>query len=361
MLAPKPWLLSLLFALLPPMATGRVVINEIFYNAPDDITDLEYIELHNSSGQPVDLGGWALTKGVKFNFPTGTRIEANGFLVLCRNRERFQQFYDAPLAGVFSQHLSKKGERLELCDPSGRMMDAVKYSDDAPWPVGANGYSGSLERISPEASGEDPFNWTSSPLSKDRLKPAGTPGRINANYCAQLPPTILEVKWAPENPAPEEPMTVEALVRDSNGVSAVSLFYRLAGPGFEKPESSVPMQKISEGRYSAAIPGQAADQLIRFRVQGMGTSGARRYSPAETEPRPAFSCYVHGRVEPAKIPFGWIIHTVDSEFKAARQRAQRPEPGGPGEPGRGARGPGMFLAPRVLSAADKNRDRKLTP
>src|SRR5437667_12856671 len=83
-----------------------VVINEIFYHAPDDVEDLEYIELHNSGDQPVDLGGWAFTKGIQFQFARGTSIEANGFLVLCRNRERFKEFYDAPVAGVFTQALS---------------------------------------------------------------------------------------------------------------------------------------------------------------------------------------------------------------------------------------------------------------
>ena len=32
--------------------------------------------------------------------------------------------------------------------------------------MGADGFSGSLERISPAASGEDPSNWASSPLSE---------------------------------------------------------------------------------------------------------------------------------------------------------------------------------------------------
>ena len=202
MMTRKTWELFLLLALLPAAAHARVVINEVFYHAPDDIEDLEYLELHNSGDQAVDLGGWAFTRGMKFKFQPGTRIEAKGFLVLCRNRERFKEYYDAPIAGVFDRPLSNKGERVELSDASGKVVDAIRYSDSAPWPMGADGFSGSLERISPDVNGEDSSNWASSPLSEDRLKPAGTPGRINANYCAQLPPTILEVKWTPENPAP---------------------------------------------------------------------------------------------------------------------------------------------------------------
>jgi len=314
---PKLWLLALLLAGLPFNAGARVVINEIFYNAPDDIEHLEYVELHNSGDQPVDLGGWAFTKGIKFKFPSGAGIRAKGYLVVCRNRESFRQFYDAPIAGVFSQHLSRKGERLELSDASGKVVDTVKYKDSAPWPKGPDGSSGSLERICPEEDGDSPYNWASSPLSKDRLKPAGTPGRANACYCPHLPPTISEVKCSPQNPAPGQLITVDALVRDSSGVSQVSLLYRLAGPGFEQPEVSTPMTKRSDGRYTAGIPGQADGQLIRFRIQAVGKSGGKRYYPAESEPRPALSCYVHAPIPSASIPFCWIIHTVSSEAKAA--------------------------------------------
>jgi hypothetical protein len=246
MIARIIWPLFLLLAWLPAPANARVVINEIFYHAPDDLEDLEYVELHNSGDQAVDLGGWAFTRGIKFKFRPGTRIEAQGFLVLCRNRERFKEYYNTPVAGVFDQPLSNKGEWVELSDPSGRVVDATRYSDSAPWPLGADGCSGSLERISPDANGEDSFNWASSPLSEDRLKPSGTPGKANANFSTNLPPVISNVKFAPENPAPGQPMTVEANVSDTDGVGDVKLLYRLAGPGFEKAESSVLMSKNSE-------------------------------------------------------------------------------------------------------------------
>jgi hypothetical protein len=324
----KTWPFFLLLTLPLPAAPARVVINEIFYHAPDDIEDLEFIELHNSSDQAVDLAGWAFTKGIEFKFTSGMRIEAKGFLVLCRNRDRFKEFYDAPVAGVFNQPLSNKGERIELSDPSGKVVDAVKFKDSAPWPMGADGFSGSLERISPEAGGEVPANWASSPLSENRSKPAGTPGKANASYSPQLPPAIANVKFTPQNPLAGEPIAVEADVRGGSGASEVRLWYRLAGAGFEKPEAALPMKKNSDNRYSAAIPGQATGQLIRFRIEATDSAGARRFFPSETEPRPALSSYVHGPIEPAKIPFGWIIDTTEAESKAGQQRARSPARGG---------------------------------
>ena len=293
-------------------AEGRVVINEIFYHAPDDIKQLEYIELYNTGDDAVDLSGWSFTKGIKFKFDAVTEIPAIGFLVLFRNKKRFGEFYNAPVAAEFKSKLSNKGERLELSDARGRIVDTVKYQDSAPWPLGADGLSGSLERICPEAGGDNPANWACSPLSAGRLKPAGTPGKTNANYSAHLPPIIANVKLTPENPAPDEAVTVEAIVRDAGGIGEVKVVYRIAGAGFEKPEASLPMQKAAGDRYTAVIPGQAANQLIRSRIEAVGVKGNRRVFPAPTEPRPALSAYVYKPVKPARIPFGWMITTDKS-------------------------------------------------
>jgi hypothetical protein len=317
-------LCGLLLSLLAVSANARVVINEIFYHAPGEVDDLEYVELYNSGDKPVDLTGWAFTKGIKFKFQTGTEIPARGYLVLCRNEQRFKQYYQTPVAGTFKQKLSNQGERLELCESAGRTVDSVKYQDGAPWPMGADGYSGSLERICPDAGGEDAANWASSPLSQDRTRPAGTPGTANASFSATLPPTISNVSFNSRNPAAKEAITVEADVREVNGASEadVVLLYRTAGPGFENEEVSIPMTKGNGTRYLATIPGQEANQLIRFRIQAKAKDGARRFFPAETEPRPALSAFVRGAIKPAKIPFGWMITTAPAEPKSDQRRSR---------------------------------------
>lgn len=312
----------LLLAALPLSARARVVINEVFYHGPNDLEDLQWVELHNSGAQGVDLTGWRLTKGVKFRFPAGTRIEPKGFLVLAQNGDRFKQYYDAPLAGLFSGRLGKSGDQVELVDRSGKEADAVRYADSGPWPAGADGYSGSLERICPEAPGDVPENWTSSPLSPDRTKPGGTPGQPNAGYVAELPPVISGVKWTPEILAPGQPLAVEAEVRHAGPVNEVSLLHRTAAPGKEGEEVSVPMTKRMDGRYEAVVPAQAADQLIRFRIRATAESGVQRLYPAATGPRPALSAYVRGSVQPGKIPMAWIVDTTEAEAKAGKERAR---------------------------------------
>jgi len=70
-------------------ASAAVVINEILYHAPDDLDDLQFIELHNTGAAEVELSGWKLGREVNYEFPRGTKIAANGYLVVCKSLPLF--------------------------------------------------------------------------------------------------------------------------------------------------------------------------------------------------------------------------------------------------------------------------------
>ena len=146
-------------------ASGRVVINEVMYHPPDDLDTLQFIELFNASESAANLSDWSFGKGVKFTFTSGTTLAPGAFLVVCRKRTDFAERYGAgvPVVGDFEGKLSHGGERLELLDAQKRIVDAVTYSDHAPWPLSADGGSASLERICPQASA-DASNWAPSRL-----------------------------------------------------------------------------------------------------------------------------------------------------------------------------------------------------
>lgn len=304
-------------------ASAGVVINEILYNAPDDLEDLEYIELHNASDAPADLGGWRFSKGIKFEFKAGTVLPPRGFLVLCRNSRRFAQFYDAPIAGNFSQKLSNDGETLELADASGSIVDSLGYQDGAPWPLGADGESGSLERISPNAPGSLPENWAASPLSENRALPGGSPGRPNAAYSAELPPIILSVTTDPEQPRPGQAIAVKAILRDTNSPVRMTLLWQAIQNGdLGRAETAVPMRAEAPGQFSASIMAPPGSHLLRFRVGARSLSGATRYFPAATEPRPTLSLYAAEPISAGKIPAAIILAPASVEL-ASRQRPRR--------------------------------------
>jgi len=190
-------LAALALSVAPLRGQAQLVINEIFYHAPEDLNDLQWIELHNLTGKEVSLSGWRLSKGITLKFPKEAAIPAHGYAVVCKNRDLFNQFYDTAVVGVFEKSLKKSGERLELNDPANRVVDSLEIGTRPPWPKSPDGDSASLERICPTAAGNSPENWAASPLSEDPSKPGGTAGKQNAAYSPALPPSIKEVTFKP--------------------------------------------------------------------------------------------------------------------------------------------------------------------
>jgi len=313
----------LLLVVLAMPVQGRVVINEIFYRAPDDLTDLQWIELYNTSGQALNLSGWRLAKAIKFQFPLCTLIAPHGYTVLCKNRQLFQEFYQVPVVGEFSGSLKHRGERLELRDARGQLIDSAEFGNRAPWPRAADGWTASLERICPTASGKLVENWTGSPLSAEATQPGGTPGEKNVAFCASLPPAISQVSFPSNCVAPEQSIKVEAQVHSQAALKEVNLRYRVVRAGFTDEEKSLPMSKRgTDTDYTATIPGQQAGQIIRFRIQAVDENSAERFYPAPTEPHPAISCLVFTNVTTGKIPFGYFFHTDADEAQSALRQVQ---------------------------------------
>ena len=296
-------------------ADSDVVINEIMYHPPLDMEELQYVELHNRGKAEADLSHWSFAKGIKLTFPEKTHIPAGGYLAVCRNVQVFEASYKSVTAvGDFTGKLSHRGERIELRDAKGAVMDSIKFSDRDPWPTGPDGHSASLERISPWASSDDPANWTGSVLPKFE-KPAGTPGKKNDNYAEKLPPTISKVRI----PAvmPMQPTTISANASDETGIKSVTLSWHLARSGGETKDKEVMMEREKgderKGTYTAVIEPLPAGQLVRFRIKATSTSGSSRVSPAPNEPRQAYSFSTFVNTNSATVPFAYVIYVSPEE------------------------------------------------
>lgn len=154
-----------LFAL---MMTGglraEIVINEIHYNSrPNDARD-EFIELHNTGEEAVDLSGWFFNDGVDFTFPAGSEIEAGGFVVVSQNPAALTERYGVSSLGPFEGGLSGEGETIELRRADGVVADEVTYSNHFPWPTAAGGAGSSMELIHPDLDNDLGGSWRSSQL-----------------------------------------------------------------------------------------------------------------------------------------------------------------------------------------------------
>ena len=80
-----PYVLSILA--LAPLAPSMadVVINEIHYSPSPNNEAVEYIELHNTGPESVDLSGWKFTDGFAYIFPEDSALASGAYLILAQN------------------------------------------------------------------------------------------------------------------------------------------------------------------------------------------------------------------------------------------------------------------------------------
>ncbi len=112
----------------------------------------EWIELYNNTDSPINLDGWILKAAD--DVPTiklAGSFLANGFYLLERSKD-------------YTGALNNKGEKLELCDDSGNLIDFADGS--AGWPAGDNSTKQTMSRFSLD-------QWKSS------KEPGGTPKAPN--------------------------------------------------------------------------------------------------------------------------------------------------------------------------------------
>jgi len=186
---------------------GPVVISEIMY-APlpfgSNANNLEeFIELRNVTSQPTPLfdplhptNTWRLDGGVQYVFPAGVTLPPQSYLLVVNFnpdfdpvmlnwfRARYGLNTNTPLFGPFQGNLANDGERVGLYAPDKPeiapspivgfvpyfLVEEINYSDQPPWPVGADETGNALQRIANITFGNDPANWQAG---------APTPGRLN--------------------------------------------------------------------------------------------------------------------------------------------------------------------------------------
>ena len=301
-----------------------MVINEIFYHAPNDWDHLQWIELHNAGSEMADISGWTFSKAVKLTFPAGTKIEAGGYLVISRDTEVFRRFYTTAVAKfTFDEDIRHKGARIELRDAKDDLVDLVKFSHEAPWPLTPDGESSSLERISPGISGDNVYNWAPSPPTVNYETPGGTPGSRNSAYSASLPPVIESAALSADTVEPKTALSVQAKVLDADKVAKVMAVYRVGGGGRETPESTIEMTAKPNGLFTAEIPGQEAGKMIHVRVVAVGKDKTQRSFPSENDLRPALSCWVRQPLTESKLT-QFVV--VQSQPGAPAQQPEQNQP-----------------------------------
>ncbi len=114
----------------PTINTGDLVINEFMAQNTLTVADAngefeDWIELHNNTNSTLSLDNLFLTDTntnlIKWQFPTGTSIEPNGYLIVWADEDGTQEGLHA------SFKLSASGESVILAYANGTILDSVDY------------------------------------------------------------------------------------------------------------------------------------------------------------------------------------------------------------------------------------------
>jgi hypothetical protein len=149
--------LSILFTL--NQINAQIVITEINYNTPGAIDSLDFIELYNNSGSPVNITGWKIKKAISHTIASAT-INPGQYKVFCYDSLAFFRNFGFSANQWRNNALSNSTDSIVLENAGGAIIDFVYYSDDTPWPELADGEGPSMALCNPSADNSIGSNWT---------------------------------------------------------------------------------------------------------------------------------------------------------------------------------------------------------
>ncbi len=131
----------------------------------------------------------------------------------------------------------------------------------------------------------------------------GTPGRANSRTLAVRPPVVLARTLQPAQPVAGEAITITARVASESPPSEVLLTYRV---NFAAAQAPIPMTPEGGGSWSAAIPAQSANALVRYTLTVKTAEGELAFPPPE-EPTDYFAFLVHAADENVSMPLVFLF------------------------------------------------------
>jgi hypothetical protein len=295
----------------------KVAISEIMYAPVLDegpVERHEFIELYNTTAADIPVAGWKLEiDGVAaFTFPANTVLKPKSYVVVARSKEDLAKVTKYALAasallGNTTVDLDNGGATIRLVDAAGEVVDALRYDDKAPWPIGADSFGAgeawfpkndprvpfknhqhrgrSLERYSFDHAASEPANWEASPID------GATPGKANTK--AGDPPTIaLSVSAAPKDNLAakviraKQPLLITARMSDAKLAGVVVEYQSDPAHYPDTPRTLARAGMTAADRtYTAELPGQSENTLIRYRIRaGRAGTDDRVISPRPSDP-----------------------------------------------------------------------------
>ena len=150
-----------------PLTTGLVITEIMFDEPPKEQNDnLEFIELYNTTDEPIELGGLSIKGGIASGKLPEFTLQPDSYWITAKNAVAFTDFFGITAHEWMGANLSNdEPESLFIVNTdhhSGVMIDSLTYHAGAPWPASAAGLGSSMELIDPLSDNTDSANWKSS-------------------------------------------------------------------------------------------------------------------------------------------------------------------------------------------------------
>jgi hypothetical protein len=228
-----------------PISTGPsgspIIINEVM-----SAGDPDWLELHNTSSEPVDISGYVVSDpGADYEIPAGITMDGKGYLVLLADSKN-----TVDVDGIHTSFKisSTSGELLRLTDDEGNLVDEVdvpKMNAGITW---ARVFDGAE-------------NW-------DNLTPSPNAANSNENF----EPTLT----ADSIPALDDNVRFEYTVNaaDATGIRDVKLFLKYNGD-----LQFVDMAPVGDGDFSYILPQFTEGQEVEYYVVVSDNSGLQTFFP----------------------------------------------------------------------------------
>lgn len=283
------------------LLAADVVISEIMYHPQSENPLDEFLEIYNRGDEAADLDGWTLSDGVSFTFGA-TTLPSGGYLVVAADLARFQTNYPAVtnVVGGWTGELSNTGERVEVSDDVGVVVDRVTYADAGDWalrrrgPLDRNhqgwvwlaehdGLGKSLELINPLQGNNNGQNWSAS------VPAGGTPGAANSVAATDIAPIISDVEHSPAVPQSTDDVIVRAEIDDEAATGlTVEVNWRtndFAAFGAEPmhDDGTHGDDIAGDGVYATTLPAQPHGTVVEFYVRAADAASNVRTWPAPTD------------------------------------------------------------------------------
>ncbi len=335
-----------------------VVINEIMFNPISGDQNDQFIELHNFSTNDVPIGGWRLTGGVRYEFPSNTILPALGFVVVGENASQLIAHYPnlsvSNTFGNWDGTLAKSGETIVLRRPQllnspidnttvlYPAVDEVTYEPSSRWTRWSDGGGSSLELIDARSPWRLAPNWADSDESskglwvtveKTGVLDLAHPGNVAAD---QLQIFLL---------GPGEALVDDVEVIPSGGANRVS------NPGFENGTNGWFFQGTHRLSSVETNGGYTGGKSLHVRATTRGDHVANRIRTPLTSP------IAQGTVATIRAKVKWLrghpeilFRLKGNHLEAYGQLQMRNDLGTPGAPNSRARANG---APIIFNVTHK--------